>query len=844
MDIYSKERFEQVMNDFKNVVLPQIKTAIEQRYKKTDAATLVQRVSDIESIIGSATQADEDNIINKVREMIAFFANIAEESTLAGLLSTINTSIQTLGNIVTPNKGVCSTASATLAKDVTVVSTFSLTEGATVIVTFENNVPANSTLNVNSKGAVPIYYRGADIVDDIIKAGDTVMMYYNGTNFIIIGGGGGSTSVDGTITVSLVPVVSGSQYAASLLNGVTVELWNVSDNKTVETKTWAGSQLSFTQVMAAKTYKLVFAPKYGYATPQDSHEFVLGVGETYNVGTVEYTADKYVLNVSTNQEDHTDLASTVIRVSATGISADGYLDFTGEQSAVEVLVPKGATVTAACQSGQPSAVSYKQTITVVQAANPEGGTPVAGSVTALYETEAVTVMLSADDGSDVSAQQATVKDHSDSSVIGTVTSGQTIKIAFGTAYDITVADIQSYETPTFQTRTAASATYTAEMEWVYKPIITGYIILDQTTSDPTKKVIDESGHTYSGYQRPAVITAIRNASHRYVGTFANNKMTLKQLSDTDGTKYANGTSAATDIATQGKDVFMRLPFFFTRVSTYATDKIKIEFAFDPSQTATSTGRPNGSGWKQWGGNDLIGAYEAEAGSATNDGTGGLFSRSGVASTGNVSQANFRTKARNRGTGFTLVKWRHQNLMAILFYAYYGHTNCQALCGTGSNDYTKNTGLKNSLGMADTTASNGNTDSINFWGLENWWGNKYEAVDNVVINTGTWVITEDNGTTRTPTGTVAAANAWVYPSKFIIGDDLDTIPATGQTGGSDSQGYCDAQYIGASASRVVFRSFNIANASGGVAFVHASIDASISDASIGSRLAFTGTIEIS
>lgn len=739
--------------------------------------------------------------------------------------------------------GVCSTAAETAAKEVTLSQSFELVAEETIIVKFENSVPASSTLNVNNKGAKPLFYKGSAIVDDIIKAGDSVILYYDGTNFNVVGGGG-SASVDGTITVSLVPVVSGSQYAASLLNGVTVELWNVSDNKTVETKTWAGSQLSFTKVMAAKTYKLKFSQKYGYTTPQDSQEFVLGVGETYAVGTVEYQADKYVLNVSTNQSDDTDLASTVIRVSATGISADGYLDFTGAQSAVEVFVPKGATVTAACQSGQPSAVSYRQTLTVVAATNPEGDMPVAGSVTALYETEAVTVVLSADDGSDVSAQQATVKDHSDSSVIGTVTSGQTLKIAFGTSYDITVADIQSYETPTFQTRTAASVTYTAELEWIYKPIITGYIILDQTTSDPTKKVIDESGHTYSGYQRPAVITAIRNASHRYVGTFANNKMTLKQLSDTDGTKYANGTSAATDIATQGKDVFMRLPYFFTRVSTYATNKIKIEFAFDPSQTATSTGSPNGSGWKQWGGNDLIGAYEAAAGSATNDGTGGLYSQSGVASSASISQANFRTKARNRGTGFTLVKWRHQNLMAILFYAYYGHTNCQALCGTGSNNYTKNTGLKNSLGMADTTSSNGNTDSINFWGLENWWGNKYEAVDNVVINTGTWVITEDNGTTRTPTGTVAAANAWIYPSKFIIGDHLDTIPATGETGGSDSQGYCDAQYIAASDSRVVFRSSNVANSGGGVACVNADNDSAYTNANVGSRLAFTGTIEIS
>ena len=456
MDIYSKQRLEQVMNDLKTVVLPQIKTAIEQRYKKTDAATLAQRVSDIESIIGSATQADDDNIINKVREMIAFFANIAEESTLAGLLSTINTSIQTLGNIVTPNKGVCSTASATLAKDVTVVSSFSLTEGATVIVTFENNVPANSTLNVNSNGAVPIYYRGAAIVDDIIKAGDTVMMYYNGTNFIIIGGGG-SANVDGTITVSLVPVVSGSQYAASLLNGVTVELWNVSDNKTVETKTWAGSQLSFTKIMAAKTYKLKFSQKYGYSTPNDSQEFVLGVGEIYNVGTIEYHADKYVLNVSTNQSDHTDLSATVIRVSATGISADGYLDFTGSQTDIEVLVPKGTTPTAACSSGQPSANNYKQTITVVAATNPSGSTPTTGSITALYETEILTVSITKDSGSgNMSTPTITVKNGN--TTIGTLHNGDSLKVAYSINYVCSASQLEGYSTPASVTKNWANTT--------------------------------------------------------------------------------------------------------------------------------------------------------------------------------------------------------------------------------------------------------------------------------------------------------------------------------------------------------------------------------------------------
>ena len=739
--------------------------------------------------------------------------------------------------------GVCSTAAATLAKVVTMPQSFKLSAGETVIVKFEKDVPANSTLNVNNEGAKPIFHKGAAIGDGVISEGDSVTLYYDGTNFIVVGGGTKAVDVKGKITVSLVPVVSGTQYAASLLNGVTVELWNVSDDKTVETKTWAGSQLTFSDVTPAKTFKLKFSQKYGYATPQDTTEFIMGVGETYNAGTIEYKSDKYVLNVSTNQSSHTDLESTVIRVSATGISADGYLDFTGAQSDIEFLVPKDGTVTAACQSGQPSTNSYKQTITVVAATNTDGSAPTAGTITAVYETELMTLSLSADDSSDVSAQQATVKKHSDSSVLGTLTSGQTLKIAFDLEYDIEVSDIQGYETPSFSTRTAGSASYTAELEWIYKPMLTGYIILDQTSSDPTTKVIDENGHTYSNYSRPAVITAIRNASHRYVGTFANNKMTLKQLDDTNGTMYADGTSAASDIATQGKDVFMRLPFFFTRVSTYSTDKIKIEFAYDPNQTATTTASPDGNGWKQWGGNDLIGAYEAEAGSATNDGTGGLFSRSGVASTGNVSQANFRTKARNRGTGFTCVKWRHQNLMAILFYAYYGHTNCQLLMGSGSNDYQKNTGLKNSLGMADTTAANGNTDSINFWGLENWWGNKWEWVDNVVVNGNVWTITEDSGATRNVTGQ-STYNAWVYPNKWVLGDNLDVIPAPTQDGGTDSTCYCDGVFMTGGDSRVVLRSCNYARAQGGVAIADASYDSANAGASLGSRLAFAGTIEIS
>ncbi|MBP3420219.1 MAG: hypothetical protein J6K74_06505 [Marinifilaceae bacterium] len=72
----------------------------------------------------------------------------------------------------------CSTAAATAAKTAA-MSSYTLTTGGIVSVKFANAVPANATLNINSKGAKAIYYRGAAITDNVIKAGDTATFIYN-----------------------------------------------------------------------------------------------------------------------------------------------------------------------------------------------------------------------------------------------------------------------------------------------------------------------------------------------------------------------------------------------------------------------------------------------------------------------------------------------------------------------------------------------------------------------------------------------------------------------------------------------------------------------------------------
>ena len=72
----------------------------------------------------------------------------------------------------------CTTAAATAAKTAS-ISSYALTTGGIVSIKFDNDVPANATLNITSKGAKAIYHRGAAITAGVIKAGDTATFVYS-----------------------------------------------------------------------------------------------------------------------------------------------------------------------------------------------------------------------------------------------------------------------------------------------------------------------------------------------------------------------------------------------------------------------------------------------------------------------------------------------------------------------------------------------------------------------------------------------------------------------------------------------------------------------------------------
>lgn len=338
------------------------------------------------------------------------------------------------------------------------------------------------------------------------------------------------------------------------------------------------------------------------------------------------------------------------------------------------------------------------------------------------------------------------------------------------------------------------------------------ILLDQTITDPATmitEVYDDGG-----------IGLIRANSHRYVCKLVDGVMQAKRLQDGNGTLYLDGTTA--DLTGGEGDVMMKLPQFYYRATEQETDKWLIDFVYG--------GRPSEE-YKVWDGKDFIGVYEAYVADSN------VYSRSGVASTGAISQANFKTYARNRGDGYTLVKWKHHCIMAALFMAEYNHLNSQYLIGAGTTLSTKTSGQTDLLGMEDTSASvNGDNQSINYFGLENWWGNKYEWLDNVEINDRSWSILLTDGSTRV----LAAPTINGYISKMTITEDLDLLCAS--VGGSESTSYCDyyTQAGGTGFSALV--SGSVADTYGGVFAHFGAVAPSATNATYGSRLAYRGEYE--
>lgn len=102
-----------------------------------------------------------------------------KENTLTTQVNNINNT--TLGN----GYGTCATLENTTNKIVT-LSNYNLNTNGIVSIKFTYNVGADSTININNKGAKAIYHHGSNIVDNIIKGGDVATFHYDGNYYHLL----------------------------------------------------------------------------------------------------------------------------------------------------------------------------------------------------------------------------------------------------------------------------------------------------------------------------------------------------------------------------------------------------------------------------------------------------------------------------------------------------------------------------------------------------------------------------------------------------------------------------------------------------------------------------------
>lgn len=350
-----------------------------------------------------------------------------------------------------------------------------------------------------------------------------------------------------------------------------------------------------------------------------------------------------------------------------------------------------------------------------------------------------------------------------------------------------------------------------------------HIILNQNLRDPSKMIY--------GDVNSEAIQWIRANSHRYLGKYTGEgQMTICQLADVNpegatGAYYHDGVTEVQAPWCGGTDSlcewWMRLPKFYYHAEEIEPDIWDIGFGQEPEA----------DDWKCWDGNDLIGVFKAST-----DQRGYPVCRADLTPKTDMSQSDFYDKVRMRGDGYSLVKWKHHSIMAFLFYAMYGNTDSQAICGRGTDEIGKVTGQTDFLGMTDTVAGgNGDSGSINFWGLENWWGDLCEIFDNVYVGIGNvWSITMDDGSIRDIDGSSAIG----IIKEVYIGEYLDMLPIGVYSYTYD--GFCDS-FINYANERNLSRSGTKTEDRVGIAYLDTNLGELSYSSYYGSRLAFRGDI---
>jgi hypothetical protein len=283
---------------------------------------------------------------------------------------------------------------------------------------------------------------------------------------------------------------------------------------------------------------------------------------------------------------------------------------------------------------------------------------------------------------------------------------------------------------------------------------------------------------------------------------------------------------------------MKLPRFWWKSETLEEDVTKITVCMTQDYVDNT--------WNEWEGNTFIGVYEG----IISDGK--LYSKTGVTPTANQSWTTFTADARARynNNNYRCVTYEAHQIMVLLGLGWLGNTDSQSIIGKGTSTYPKTTGLCNSKGMTDSSASgDGNSTSINFWGLENWWGDISEWIDNIKTkdSAGTVSILGDDRTTEIRTVSCPNVSQNSYSNrcatKLQFGTNGDVLAKKIIDDSNYNKGFCDYGRVSSTAGDIAYRSCGAAALYGGLAYLYVAAGAGYFITNLGSRLLYKGDYEI-
>ena len=136
-----------------------------------------------------SNDSDDDSLYVRSKDNYPFFTYVTKFSGPQGPTGPVGPT-GAAGVISSPAKlgfgwGFCSTNGYEKEKVVD-ISNYSIAEGGIVVVYFTFFCPANSTLNINGKGAKPIIYQNSDLPSYIINDGDMATLMYRSAGYELL----------------------------------------------------------------------------------------------------------------------------------------------------------------------------------------------------------------------------------------------------------------------------------------------------------------------------------------------------------------------------------------------------------------------------------------------------------------------------------------------------------------------------------------------------------------------------------------------------------------------------------------------------------------------------------